>query len=82
MFSITRYFFSLIIVIVTPAHANPSENLTQPVENMEQILLVPTPLVAGQIFRDSLQDGGLGPEMVVIPAGAFRMGNLLGKKPF
>ena len=25
-------------------------------------------------FRDSLREGGLGPEMVVVPAGRFRMG--------
>jgi formylglycine-generating enzyme required for sulfatase activity len=26
-------------------------------------------------FRDNLKDGGLGPEMVVIPAGSFQMGS-------
>ena len=30
----------------------------------------------GGVFRDSLQSGGEGPEMVVIPAGRFRMGCL------
>ena len=30
------------------------------------------------IFRDTLQDGFKGPEMVVIPAGEFRMGDLQG----
>jgi len=29
-------------------------------------------------FRDQLQDGGLGPEMVIIPAGEFMMGDLHG----
>lgn len=29
-------------------------------------------------FRDALADGGEGPEMVVIPAGRFRMGDLQG----
>jgi len=28
------------------------------------------------VFQDSLQDGGLGPEMVVIPAGRFKMGDI------
>ena len=28
-----------------------------------------------KIFRDPLKDGGLGPEMVVIPAGSFQMGS-------
>ncbi|HIE03015.1 MAG TPA: hypothetical protein EYP59_22495, partial [Thiotrichaceae bacterium] len=35
-------------------------------------------LVAGQSFRDSLQIGGYGPEMVVIPAGRFQMGDIQG----
>jgi len=32
----------------------------------------------GEVFRDSLQDGSLGPEMVWIPAGTFRMGDIQG----
>ncbi|HIE01033.1 MAG TPA: TIR domain-containing protein [Thiotrichaceae bacterium] len=31
-----------------------------------------------EIFQDSLTDGSLGPEMVVIPAGTFRMGDIQG----
>jgi len=31
-----------------------------------------------EIFRDRLKDGTLGPEMVWIPAGSFRMGNTQG----
>ncbi len=30
---------------------------------------------AGQTFRDNLSGGGSGPEMVVVPAGTFRMGS-------
>ncbi|MBL1141510.1 MAG: SUMF1/EgtB/PvdO family nonheme iron enzyme [Proteobacteria bacterium] len=30
---------------------------------------------AGKIFRDELENGGKGPEMVVIPAGSFLMGS-------
>ena len=33
----------------------------------------------GQTFRDPLQSGGEGPEMVVVPAGAFRMGCVSGQ---
>ncbi len=33
---------------------------------------------AGHVFRDRLRDGRLGPEMVWIPAGRFRMGDLQG----
>jgi len=32
----------------------------------------------GDIFRDRLQNGGEGPEMVTIPAGRFRMGDIRG----
>jgi len=35
-------------------------------------------LVIEQSFRDSLQIGGYGPEMVVIPAGRFQMGDIQG----
>lgn len=31
-----------------------------------------------QTFRDSLKDGGLGPEMVIVPRGTFRMGDISG----
>ena len=34
---------------------------------------------AGQTFSDPLSSGGLGPEMVVIPAGQFRMGCVSGQ---
>ncbi|MDM8559219.1 SUMF1/EgtB/PvdO family nonheme iron enzyme [Candidatus Parabeggiatoa sp. HSG14] len=33
---------------------------------------------AGKVFRDSLQIGGYAPEMVVIPAGNFQMGDIQG----
>jgi formylglycine-generating enzyme required for sulfatase activity len=37
------------------------------------------PCTPGEIFRDRfLQGSGLGPEMVVIPAGRFRMGDIQG----
>jgi len=32
----------------------------------------------GDVFRDRLKDGGEGPEMVLIPAGRFRMGDITG----
>ena len=35
--------------------------------------------IPGNIIRDSLQDGRLGPEMVVIPAGRFQMGDIQNK---
>ncbi|MEN8219532.1 MAG: SUMF1/EgtB/PvdO family nonheme iron enzyme [Pseudomonadota bacterium] len=35
-------------------------------------------LTVGKVFRDRLKDGKLGPEMVWIPAGSFRMGDIQG----
>jgi len=37
--------------------------------------IVPSP---GEVFRDTLKDGGSGPEMVMIPAGSFQMGDIQG----
>ncbi|RKZ72638.1 MAG: formylglycine-generating enzyme family protein [Gammaproteobacteria bacterium] len=39
---------------------------------------IETKLLPGQVFTDRLQDGSSGPEMVVIPAGQFRMGDIQG----
>ena len=36
-------------------------------------------LRVGQTFRDPLRSGGEGPEMVIVPAGAFRMGCVSGQ---
>jgi hypothetical protein len=33
----------------------------------------------GAVFRDKLKDGSEGPEMVVVPAGTFKMGDIQGK---
>ncbi|MEK8016329.1 MAG: formylglycine-generating enzyme family protein, partial [Candidatus Parabeggiatoa sp.] len=35
-------------------------------------------LIPGKVVRDRLKDGSYGPEMVVIPAGTFRMGDIQG----
>ena len=35
-------------------------------------------VVPGKVFQDRLKDDGLAPEMVVIPAGRFRMGDIQG----
>jgi len=31
--------------------------------------------LTGEVFQDKLKDGGLGPEMMIIPAGKFNMGS-------
>src|SRR5262245_4767952 len=33
----------------------------------------------GKVFRDKLKDGSEGPEMVVVPTGTFKMGDIQGK---
>ena len=50
-----------------------------PVESEESFIITyPAPRAPGSSFRDTLSSGGEGPEMVVIPAGRFRMGDLSG----
>jgi len=50
----------------------------------QQIITPPPPppidnrFVAGKVFRDRLKEGRDGPEMVMIPAGTFRMGDIQG----
>ena len=39
---------------------------------------VPAQKAPGTVFRDSLRNGGVGPELVVIPPGMFRMGAIFG----
>jgi formylglycine-generating enzyme required for sulfatase activity len=51
----------------------PPSDENQPEENQPP----PTPQ-PGDVFRDTLADGNLGPEMVVIPAGTFQMGDIQG----
>jgi formylglycine-generating enzyme required for sulfatase activity len=34
---------------------------------------------AGTVFRDRVKDGSQGPEMVLVPAGTFKMGDIQGK---
>lgn len=43
------------------------------------VLLVNRPAVAIEIISDPLPSGGQGPEMVVIPAGEFRLGDASGR---
>ena len=51
--------------------ANPDASYGRIVEHSS--LVVP-----GTVFRDVLKDGGQGPQMVVLPTGRFRMGDLNG----
>lgn len=46
------------------------------------VVLTALPKNPGDRFRDGLASGGQGPEMVVIPAGEFEMGDAVGKGGF
>jgi formylglycine-generating enzyme required for sulfatase activity len=56
-----------------PIKSEPIENQTTVESKVETTLTT-----AGTIFRDRLKDGSLGPEMVWIPAGSFKMGDIQG----
>lgn len=63
---IARWYSILAFACVAGAHAQ------------EQLTTGARTLQAGQSFSDALNSGGQGPEMVVIPAGPFRMGCVSG----
>ncbi|HIE02320.1 MAG TPA: hypothetical protein EYP59_18900, partial [Thiotrichaceae bacterium] len=46
--------------------------------SLEAQLQEPKPGPAGEVFRDRLKDGSSGPEMVWIPKGRFKMGDIQG----
>jgi len=46
--------------------------------NKEKLFTTPPVGVADKVFRDRLSSGGEGPEMVIIPAGSFTMGDVQG----
>ncbi len=54
--------------------------LQQQIDQREPVQVVQPRVkrVPDKVFRDRLKDGGFGPEMVRIPAGRFRMGDIQG----
>jgi formylglycine-generating enzyme required for sulfatase activity len=61
-------------VVVPPPVVTPPVVVPPPV-----VTPLPTTVASpGEVFRDTLGDGSLGPEMVKIPAGSFRMGDIQG----
>jgi formylglycine-generating enzyme required for sulfatase activity/tRNA A-37 threonylcarbamoyl transferase component Bud32 len=48
-----------------------ANDIQQPVQSEKR-------LIAGEVFQDTLKDGGLAPKMVVIPKGSFKMGDIQG----
>ena len=61
--------FLLVACTGFPAAGSPSDGQTR----ANEPTTTPTP---GSRFREALRSGGEGPEMVVIPAGRFRIGCL------
>ena len=51
-----------------------NEGVTE--EKKPTVKFAEPPYLPGDIFQDTLRSGGTGPEMVVIPAGSYRMGCL------
>jgi formylglycine-generating enzyme required for sulfatase activity len=54
----------------------PSANTRQKTQRAETHIEPKRKLKPGSVFRDGLKDGSQGPEMVVIPAGTFQMGDI------
>jgi formylglycine-generating enzyme required for sulfatase activity len=57
------------------AQASTSPVMPQPLPSQPPV----SKWTPGKVFRDRLKDGGFGPEMVVIPAGRFQMGDIQGR---
>jgi formylglycine-generating enzyme required for sulfatase activity len=53
-----------------------NEKTNKPIEHTSQRAIGATNFTNNSVFRDPLSDASLGPEMVVIQAGKFRMGDI------
>ena len=66
-------------------HEKSTKKLTKQLHQLQTSLqslkeeLVINIRIANNVFRDSLRDGSLGPEMVVIPKGKIRMGDIISR---
>ncbi len=58
--------------------ATPQAVAAPPVVEPPPVVTPPPTTVPGEVFRDTLGDGSSGPEMVMIPAGSFQMGDIQG----
>jgi formylglycine-generating enzyme required for sulfatase activity len=54
----------------------PQSSVAEP--KQEKQITTQTSLSSGKVFRDRLKIGAEGPDMVVVPAGSFQMGNVEG----
>ena len=70
------------ITVVPQKKAEPRKEMESQVSvresKKEKPIATPPLLSAGKVFRDRLKSGGDGPEMVVVPAGSFQMGDVQG----
>jgi len=83
----TSYTYWVTAVNAAGLESSASARLTAIPQAAPPPVVVPPPVVTplptivpspGEVFRDTLKDGGSGPEMVKIPAGSFRMGDIQG----
>ncbi|MEK8017948.1 MAG: formylglycine-generating enzyme family protein, partial [Candidatus Parabeggiatoa sp.] len=67
-------------LVLNPDKPKPPEKSTPPKKRKLQKSKADTKPSAkpDKVFRDPLKDGGEGPEMIIIPAGRFRMGDIQG----
>ena len=65
----------------TPSSTNTPSQPSLGLENGEhsENVIHPLQIKMGEIFRDKLKDGSEGPEMIWIPGGTFRMGDIQGE---
>ncbi len=59
--------------------AAPAAPVAETIESAAELREAQQPPANLTLFQDELNDGGRGPQMVVIPAGRFRMGDLHGQ---
>jgi formylglycine-generating enzyme required for sulfatase activity len=75
---INKYFLLILIILISGCQASNQTKGDGSVSLNTSSSTNFTNLVAGKVFQDRLKDGSLGPKMVVIPAGSFRMGDIQG----
>ncbi len=61
------------------AETSPKVQVPQEAEASPKVQVPQEAETSPKVFRDRLPDGSLGPEMVVIPAGRFQMGDIRGE---
>ena len=73
-------WFAALLCLLSACDNNGAPDNAAPVASPEATNPAPAPVrVEGEVFRDTLKDGGEGPAMVVLPTGSFRMGSPSGE---